>query len=601
MADRDRHWLKFLVGAFLGLGLGYLFLANPGLDPAAEFSVRDCFLPSHCLYALGIGYGLLVGLGYVFKARLQLRGLVVPLAAALFLLPVVSIWRNHASINQHGHDYGYRLGRLIFQPGGDYPDMESGAVLLAGTDSGQFLAAHMIFVESRASARSRTHIQIGPAPTAFHRPDVYLINQGLLTDLTYLPTLHNQYGPDRPHRQDPATWSTRSVISRIIFSLAGREAVYPADPLWLPAEVDVQQAYDRYLSDLKKRTPAAGEEVAVDQDGRLRVKGPVGRLAVNAFLARDIFEHNKSTHAFYVEESYVIPWMYPYLEPAGLIFKLNPAPLPMLSAAVVARDTAYWDALCDDLLGDAKFRNDHLARKTFSQLRLATAGLYIHWQMIREAEYAFLQAVALCPDNPDANYRFAQFYVDQQRCNDALELLEAYRRIIPSNALLQDAIDRVIKRRADLDRVVDLERQHRLYPDQLGTAMQLAHGYVATQRLEPFDKLVNELLARPELPEADFFSLIDLYAQLKCADPMLDLLGKFTQRFPRNPLGWFNLALMQGVRGNCTAALPALERALALDPKLAVAAQHDRRLEGCRSILQSLRISMPAPPPKLGH
>ena len=212
-----------------------------------------------------------------------------------------------------------------------------------------------------------------------------------------------------------------------------------------------------------------------------------------------------------------------------------------------------------------------------------------------------MQAVALCPDNPDANYRFAQFYVDQQRCNDALELLEAYRRIIPSNALLQDAIDRVIKRRADLDRVVDLERQHRLYPDQLGTAMQLAHGYVATQRLEPFDKLVNELLARPELPEADFFSLIDLYAHLKCADPMLDLLGKFTQRFPRNPLGWFNLALMQGVRGNCTAALPALERALALDPKLAVAAQHDRRLEGCRSILQSLRISMPAPPPKLGH
>ncbi len=78
-------------------------------------------------------------------------------------------------------------------------------------------------------------------------------------------------------------------------------------------------------------------------------------------------------------------------------------------------------------------------------------------------------------------------------------------------------------------------------------------------------------------------------------------LGKFTERFPKNSLGWFNLALMQGVRGNCTAALPALERALAIDPQLVAAAQRDRRLEGCRGILQSLRISMPAPPPKLGR
>ena len=601
LAERDRHWLKFLFGAFLGLGLGYLFLANPALDQQSEFTVRDCFVPGHCLYALWVAYGLLVGLGYVLKARPQLRRLVIPLAATVILLPVVSVWRNYASAEKHGHDFGYRFGRLMFQPGGDYPDMEPGAVLFAGTDAGRFLAAHMIFVESRAAAGARTRIQVGAEPALLNRSDVYLISQGLLTDMTYLPNLRNQYGPDRAHRKDPTTGATRSVISRIIFSMVGREAVYPADPLWLPAEADVQQSYDLYLNDLKKRTPAAGEEVAVDKDGQLRVKGVVGKLAVNAFLARDIFEHNKSTHAFYVEESFVIPWMYSYLEPAGLIFKLNPAPLPVLSAAVVARDTAYWDALCDDLLGDAKFRRDHLARKTFSQLRLATAGLYIHWQMNREAEYAFLQAVALCPDNPDANYRFAQFYVDQQRCNDALELLEAYRNIDPRNVLLQDAIDRVKTRRADLDRVANLERQHSLYPEKLDLAMQLARGYVATQRLEQLDALVSELLARPELSETDLFSLIDLNAQLKRADPMLDLLGKFTQRFPKNPLGWFNLALMQGVRGNCTAALPALERALALDPQLALAAQRDRRLEGCRSILQSLRISMPAPPPKLGR
>ena len=601
LTERDRQWLKFLLGAFLGLGLGYLFLANPDLDLQAGFTIRDCFLPEQCLFAIWIGYGLLLGLGYLLQANPRLQWLAIPLAAGVVLLPVVSIWRNGASAEKHGHDYGYRFGRLMFQPGGDYPEMEPGAILWAGTDSGRSLAAHMIFVESRAVARTRTRIQIGTGAPTMSRSDVYVLTQGLLTDKSYLASLRNQYGEARPRRNKPVTGGNHSVISQLIFSLAGRDSLYPDEPLWLPADADVQQAYDVYLSDLKKRTPAPGEEVAVEKDGQLRVKGVVGTLAVNALLARDIFEHNKSRHAFYVEEGFVIPWMYPYLEPAGLIFKLNPEPLPVLSAAIVARDTAFWDALCDDLLGDVKFRRDARARKTFSQLRLATAGLYIQWQMGREAEYAFLQAIALCPENPDANYRFAQFYVDRQRCNDALELLEAYRQREPRNAVLQDAIDRVKKRRADLDLVANLERQHALYPEKHELALQLARGYVAMQRLDQFDALVNQLLAGPELTETEFFSLIDLNSKLKRADQMFDLLDKFTKRFPQNPLGWFNLALLQGVRGNCPAAIPALERAIALDPQLGVAAQQDRRLDGCRSVMQTLRVSVPAPPPKLGR
>ena len=47
-------------------------------------------------------------------------------------------------------------------------------------------------------------------------------------------------------------------------------------------------------------------------------------MAINGILAKWIFDWNKEKHAFYVEESYVIPWwMYPYLRPAGVIMKIE--------------------------------------------------------------------------------------------------------------------------------------------------------------------------------------------------------------------------------------------------------------------------------------
>jgi len=374
----------------------------------------------------------------------------------------------------------------------------------------------------------------------------------------------------------------------------------------LPADADVQQAYRRYLADFKSRAPLPGESVTVDKAGHIAVQGAAGMLAVNGFISRDIFEHNKDRHPCYVEGNYVFSWMYPYLEPHGLIFKLNPEPVQTLVAATVARDRAYWETLSDDLLNDPKFRHDAAAQKVFCQLRTAQASLYAFRQMWPEAETAFQQALQLCPDNPDANYRFAQCYVDQQRCNDALELLETYRQRDPHNAALQQAIVQVRARRADLDHLSDLEHQHALYPEKLDVALPLARAYAAAQRLDRFDAVVQELVALPDLPEREFFSLIDLNARLKRTDRTVALLGQFTRRYPQNPLGWFNLALIHGARGNCAEALPALEHALALDAQLMTAAQQDRRLDNCRSLLQNLRVTgppgsnAPAAPLRLG-
>ena len=569
LAERDRAWLQFLLLAFLCLGLGYLFLANPAIDQSRALATQLCFLPGSCLYVFWIGYGMLLLLGHFFTARPRFQLAAFPVAAIVALLPAVALWRNGTATEQFAHDFGYRFGYLMFEPGGDYQAMNHNAVLFGGTVSGQGVAGHMIFVESFASARAKSHDDKCQASPTFDRRDVYLLAPNSLTDEIDLRNLRARYG------------------------VVGHAEIYPPEQLWLPAATDVQQAYRRYIDDFKNRAPLPGESITVDKAGHVNIQGVAGMLAVNGLIVRDIFEHNKDRHPCYVEGSYIFPWMYPYLEPHGLIFKLNPEPQPTLVDSTVARDRAYWETLSDDLLNDPKFRHDATAQKVFCQLRTAQANLYAYRQMWPEAETAFQQALQLCPDNPDANYRFAQCYVDQQRCNDALELLEAYRQREPHNPALQQAIAQVRQRRADLDLLNDLERQHALYPDKLDVALSLARAYAAGKNFDRLDALVKELLTLPELPEREFFTLIDLNARLRRTDRTLVLLGQFTRRYPQNPLGWFNIALINGARGNCAEALPALEHALALDTRLATAAQQDRRLDNCRSFLQNLRVTNP--------
>ena len=78
-------------------------------------------------------------------------------------------------------------------------------------------------------------------------------------------------------------------------------------------------------------------------------------MDINGILAKWIFDHNNDRHAFYVEEYYVIPWMYPHLRPAGIIMKLEKEPLqslqenPSLWQEIVARDRAYWGKLTAEL------------------------------------------------------------------------------------------------------------------------------------------------------------------------------------------------------------------------------------------------------------
>ena len=153
--------------------------------------------------------------------------------------------------------------------------------------------------------------------------------------------------------------------------------------------------------------------------------------------------------------------MYSYLEPHGLIMKIDRQPLAVMPAEIIQRDHDYWssyvrpmigDWLNDDtsvedvtgftkkvfvrhdftgFTGDPQFVQNDYSCKTFSKLRSSIGGLYA-WrmkhaasrvekeQMAHEADFAFRQAIALCPYSPEAVFRYVDLLVSQNRGADAL-------------------------------------------------------------------------------------------------------------------------------------------------------------------------------------
>jgi hypothetical protein len=240
------------------------------------------------------------------------------------------------------------------------------------------------------------------------------------------------------------------------------------DKIKIPTREDSQKTFQDYIADaqlrLKDNKLKPGEDVKVTDDGRMQVSGQVAVMTINGLLVKIIFDKNPGRE-FYIEESFPLDWMYPHLEPHGLIMKINRQPLPELSDEILERDHDYWaklvqpmigDWLHDDtsvkeiaafakktfgkqdfsgFTGDPRFIQNAYSHRMFSKLRSSIAGLYA-WRlkqaadasekerMAREADFAFRQAWALCPDSPEAIFRYVNLLIEQKRGADALLVAE---------------------------------------------------------------------------------------------------------------------------------------------------------------------------------
>ncbi len=297
-----------------------------------------------------------------------------------------------------------------------------------------------------------------------------------------------------------------------------------------------------------------------------------------------------------MEESYVIPWMYPYLTPAGIIMKINhdelpgPEQDPKLWEGIVSRDKAYWNQLCDDLNARPQFHRDSDAQKTFSKLRSAIGGIYASRHMSNEAEYAFKQALQLCPESPEANFRLAQLYMELGRGDDALATLEALQKLDPLNDKITGAIQQIRGIKQSRQDIPQLEAAYSNNTHDFNLVGQLAQAYSKAGQNDRIASLLNGYLAQDNISAESFLQASQAYWNIGQRDAAINALQIMGQRFPQDARAYYFMAMMRTMQNKPGEALPLLEKAIQLAPQLRTQAANEQQFAPLRGNPEFQRI-----------
>lgn len=620
------------------LGQPGLFSLEPSQDPLVRFTAGFSLALTVATIALFI----------VARQRAPITGLLI----VFFILPGKSILSHWSDNEQRGHLFGYWFGHDMFTPPFDiYPPMAKDAILFGGTDPGRFAPTYMIFSESFVPPRCKRDPD-------FDRRDVYIITQNALADGTYLNYIRAHYF--RSDQLDPPFFQSmvyylqdlalgnrqrtlkaqglpyrESSLARFIASLypafrpfdnlftgigASVEArrrqrgVYPPKEIYTPSPADHARCMQEYFDEATKRLNLnqlrPGEQVRIDANGRLQVTGQVSVMAINGLLTQVIFEKNPD-HEFYVEESFALDWMYPYLEPSGIIMKINRNRLPEITEEMVRKDHEFWSLYSDRLIGnwityettvqeicdfavrvyerrnyngfagDRKFIRDDQAQKSFSKLRSSIGGLYA-WRylnesnpvfrdrMYREADFAFRQALAYCPYSPEAVFRFTNLLIHQARYDEALLIAETALRFDRDNANMENWVDQLRAAR-DAQGQVGAMRQQLGELEAASTnltnaqaAFDLASVYLQMQRTNEALVLLDRILNQPDATATIVLSVANAYAELQQGQRLETALTRLTLVSPESPEAWYDLASVRAILGKPQESLAALNQALQL-------------------------------------
>ena len=443
------QWMSAAAACFLMMSGLLILLANVKGDVQDGFIQKVKFISSHAMIALWIGYGLVFATVLLVRALptaswLKVAGLRSPavtprraataLAVAMIVVcaayPIVQNYTDDRLVfelggsEQNGHTFGWQFGAYQLEgakaireqlvadeeplPDPDWPEpMEPFSIFFGGTDPGRFVPTYMIY-------------------SALFRPDVYLITQNALADDTYMSVERDLYG----------------------------------DEIWIPAKEDSAEAFNIYVDEVQRGVRPANGDLKIE-NGRVQVTGALGVMEINGILTKMMHDHDRLRHSFYVEESYVIPWMYPYLSPHGLIMKINAERTPY-DAARAAKDMDFWDWYSRRLLDDPMYRRDFAGQKSFSKLRAAIAGLYVKQGRYREGAQAFREACLLYPASPEATFRYAQeCLLPFRRWDAALELMDYTDLIDPRNRRTEGLKSYVVRVRALSAEIERLEAKRR--------------------------------------------------------------------------------------------------------------------------------------------
>lgn len=406
--------------------------------------------------------------------------------------------------------------------------LPEGSVFFAGTDPGRFITtAYQDVMDT---------------------PDIYIITQNALANRSYLEYIEDIHG----------------------------------SALLLPSEPDRQEALRQYLEDVQ--SGKAFGFASSPEGNKLQIDSGTAVMGVNGLLAKEIFDKNNSEHEFYVEESYVIPWMYHYLVPHGPIMKLQLEPLSQLPQTLIAQDMSYWKSLIARLQSELHETECVPARSAFAKMRSAIAGLYVYRGFKKEAEEAFKEALTIFPDSSDANFRLAEFYIREERFSDACTLLNDLSNRCPS---LRTGITGLLEKADRKEKLFHRQEELRSEISQgkapLEKVFQLGDVYLQRGNREAFKRLMLHVLDNTNVPPQAYLGVAKQSLESGIHDILIQACKKYLERDPSNQDVWTNLAAAHHLTGNNKEAINTIRQSIELHGQaMREILRNDKRFAGLR-------------------
>ncbi len=403
------------------------------------------------------------------------------------------------------------------------------------------------------------------------------------------------------------------------------EGVYPSKEIFIPSPEDSQNSFNEYYADVQRRMQASqlqpGEDVNVTPDGRMQVSGQAAVFMINGMLCKLIFDNNPGNE-FYVQESFPLPWMYPYETPFGIIMKVNRNSVPELTQDDFDRDHKFWSdysqRLCGDWItydtsvqqiadfvrrtyiqnnfkgftGDRRFVRDEDAQKHFSDLRSSIAGMYA-WRcspqcppeyrektpalestLERETDFAFKQSFAFCPYSPQTVFRYIQFLMQFNRIDDALLVARTGLMLDPFNDSFSHLIGELKSFKSPTDQraqmqeqVSSMEDRARTNPTDWQNIFQLAGYYLQTRQTNSADGLLEHAITQPGAPADVLRGVAQFFAQTGQFPRLESVLKKLAAEQPNGPEPWYDLARLEALLGDEDESIKDLQTSVELNDK----------------------------------
>jgi tetratricopeptide (TPR) repeat protein len=167
--------------------------------------------------------------------------------------------------------------------------------------------------------------------------------------------------------------------------------------------------------------------------------------------------------------------------------------------------------------------------------------------------------------------------MELNRSDDALATLEALQKLDPLNDKITGAIDQIKSIKQSRQDIPQLEAAYSKNPRDFGLLSQLAQAYSKAGQNDRIVMLLNNYLTQKDIPADAYLQAAQAYwniGQHEAALNSLDLMG---QRFPQDARAYYFLAMMRAMENNADAALPMLEKAIALAPQLRAQAANEQQ------------------------